>query len=217
MFLQGSGVSLHLGHNISGTSILGASTGSESARAKPDGHMEHCHCYADGPADKGGAGGTYKPGSVTPGPSRGRGGDHLSSPPPSRGMTETTKGVRCCHRGRAANPGAGRTPIAPLFGLAPGGVWPPRRRRLRPDALTVRFHPCRQFPPLLGKAPVPSSVRTGGGMFLCHFPSSDHAGSLGVTQHPVQWSPDFPPSRKTGFPVPRDGGHPVPPTLRRRL
>ena len=55
---------------------------------------------------------------------------------------------RCCHRGRAANPGTGRAPIAPLFGLAPGGVWPSLRHRRRPDALTVRFHP---YPPISGR------------------------------------------------------------------
>ena len=44
-------------------------------------------------------------------------------------------------RSRAANPGTGRAPIVPLFGLAPGGVWPSLRHRRRPDALTVRFHP----------------------------------------------------------------------------
>ncbi len=54
-------------------------------------------------------------------------------------------------------------------------------------------------------------------MFLCHFPSSDRVGSLGVTQHPVRWSPDFPPSRETGIPAPRDGGHLIPPTPRQRL
>ena len=49
-------------------------------------------------------------------------------------------------RGQAANPGTSRTPIVPLFGLAPGGVWPPLRHRIRPDALTVRFHPYPSIP-----------------------------------------------------------------------
>ena len=51
---------------------------------------------------------------------------------------------RRCRRGQAANPGTGRTPIVPLFGLAPGGVWPPVCRHTRPGALTARFHPCRR-------------------------------------------------------------------------
>ena len=85
-------------------------------------------------------------------------GDHLSSLPNDRRATELPRWAgRCYHRGRAANPGTGRAPIVPLFGLAPGGVWPSLRHRRRPDALTVRFHPC---PPL------------ADGMFLCHFPSS---------------------------------------------
>lgn len=63
-----------------------------------------------------------------------------------------------CRWGQAANPGTGRTPMVPLFGLAPSGVWPPARRRARPDALTARFHPCR-------------GPKAYGGMFLCHFPS----------------------------------------------
>ena len=54
---------------------------------------------------------------------------------------------RRLRRGQAANPGTGRTPIVPLLGLAPGGVWPPLRHRRQPDALTVRFHPC---PPGVG-------------------------------------------------------------------
>ena len=49
---------------------------------------------------------------------------------------------RRCRRGQAADPGTSRALIVPLFGLAPGGVWPPLRRRSRPGALTARFHPC---------------------------------------------------------------------------
>ena len=48
---------------------------------------------------------------------------------------------RCCHRDHAANPGTGRAPIVPLFGLAPGGACPPSHRCERPGALTSRFHP----------------------------------------------------------------------------
>ena len=94
------------------------------------------------------AGRPCKPGSV----SRllGRDGGHLSSPasvlaeaPASR--CEPDCGQRC-RWGRAANPGTSRTLMVPLFGLAPGGVWPPVRRRTRPGALTARFHPCRLRP-----------------------------------------------------------------------
>ncbi len=67
---------------------------------------------------------------------------------------------RCCHRGQAANPGTGRTPMVPLFGLAPGGVWPSLRHRRRPDALTVRFHP---YPDKSGRyVSVPLSVPDSG-------------------------------------------------------
>ena len=67
---------------------------------------------------------------------------------------------RRCRRGQAANPGTGRTPIVPLFGLAPGGVWPPLRHRRRPDALTVRFHP---YPGNPGRyVSVPLSVTVNG-------------------------------------------------------
>ncbi len=52
-----------------------------------------------------------------------------------------TKVGRRCRRGQAANPGTSRALIVPLFGLAPGGVWPPLRHRSRPGALTARFHP----------------------------------------------------------------------------
>jgi len=43
-----------------------------------------------------------------------------------------------------------------------------------------------------------------GGMFLCHFPFPINR-DLGVTQHPAQRSPDFPPF----FPHEKNGGHPV--------
>ena len=63
------------------------------------------------------------------------------------------------HRGRAANPGTGRAPIVPLFGLAPGGVWPSLCHHRRPDALTVRFHP---YPDKSGRyVSVPLSVPCG--------------------------------------------------------
>ena len=102
---------------------------------------------------------------------------------------------RCCHRGQAANPGTGRTPMVPLFGLAPGGVWPSLRHRKRPDALTVRFHP---YPP------------EADGMFLCHFPSPITAScSSGPGSYPAP-CPAEPglssPQSASGGP---GGGHPV--------
>ena len=104
---------------------------------------------------------------------------------------------RRCRQGRAANPGTGRTPLVPLFGLAPGGVWPSLRRRRRPDALTVRFQPCRRFPPANSEEAVgdlPAAV-----CFCATFRPLGNVKSLrslGVTQHPVRWSPDFPPPRE---------------------
>ncbi len=73
---------------------------------------------------------------------------YLACPAAQRPLDSRRRAGRCCHRGRAANPGAGRAPTAPLFGLAPGGVWPSLRHRRRPDALTVRFHP---YPPIAGR------------------------------------------------------------------
>ena len=71
---------------------------------------------------------------------------------------------RRCRRGQAANPGTSRALIVPLFGLAPGGVWPPLRRRKRPGALTARFHP---YPDSTSRSPgryvsVPLSVPRAG-------------------------------------------------------
>ena len=91
----------------------------------------------------------YKPGFVSLSLYRNKNGDHLSSllsGPKAAGFP--LQAGRCCHRGRAANPGTGRAPTVPLFGLAPGGVWPSLRHRRRPDALTVRFHP---YPPIAGR------------------------------------------------------------------
>ena len=132
-----------------------------------------------------------KPGSV----SRllGRDGGHLSSPasvlaeaPASR--CEPDCGQRC-RWGRAANPGTSRTLIVPLFGLAPGGVWPPVRRRTRPGALTARFHPCRPRPGRL--RPRPQTAVCFCATFRRRYACAHRR--LGVTQHPVGWSPDFPP------------------------
>ena len=132
----------------------------------------------------------YKPGFVSLSLYRNKNGDHLSSllsGPKAAGFPRWAG--RCCHRGRAANPGTGRAPTVPLFGLAPGGVWPSLRHRRRPDALTVRFHP---YPPIAGRTVCfcatfrpPQWPRRIGTL----------RGSLGVTQHPARWSPDFPPRR----------------------
>ncbi len=59
----------------------------------------------------------------------------------SRRESSPDRSGRRCRRGQAANPGTSRALIVPLFGLAPGGVWPPLRHRSRPGALTARFHP----------------------------------------------------------------------------
>ena len=106
---------------------------------------------------------TCKPGSVshrfstaTTALVEGRDGDHLSSPPQTvlqkvlqkaYGSAQPGRAVRRCRRGQAANPGTSRTPMVPLFGLAPGGVWPSLCHHRRPDALTVRFQP---YPRLFG-------------------------------------------------------------------
>ena len=129
--------------------------------------------------------------------------------PPERTVTiylapDTTRAVSPCEAGqryrwgRAANPGTGRTPIVPLFGLAPGGVWPPVRRRTRPDALTVRFRPYRFV------------IDAPAVCFCATFRPrrSRPRQSLGVTQHPVRRSPDFPPRGAR----PR-GGHPAGPAF----
>ena len=123
-------------------------------------------------------------------------GDHLSSPPNTLGESvgSPPEAGRCCHRGPAANPGTDRAPIVPLFGLAPGGVWPSLRHRRRPDALTVRFHPyldrSRRY------VSVPLSVSRNGSPA-----SRGYCGSLGVTQHHARRSPDFPPRQQVGAAV----------------
>ena len=145
---------------------------------------------------------TCKPGSVTRGAAPQSGGtadgDHLSSPPKATwAIGHPRSAGRCYHRGRAANPGTGRAPIVPLFGLAPGGVWPSLCHHRRPDALTVRFHP---YPSDAG--------RTVCFCATFRLPRRrGRRGSLGVTQHPAQRSPDFPPRRPNW--LGRRGGHPV--------
>ena len=84
-------------------------------------------------------------------------------------------------RAQATYPGATRaTPNAPLFGLAPGGVYRATRRCPRARcALTAPFHPCHAHPE------VPF-----GGLLSVALAVSSHCP--GVTWHPALRSPDFP-------------------------
>ena len=126
---------------------------------------------------------TCKPGSVFF-PS-GKNGDHLSSP--------TTGGEaggcpllaeRRCRRSQAANPGTGRAPVSPYLALLQVGF--SRRcvtangRTLLPSDFTLIL-PGRE-----GRyVSVPLSVTQRS--------VTAAARCLGVTQHPAQRSPDFPP------------------------
>ena len=126
-------------------------------------------------------------------------GGHLSSPDAVYPHRPVVSGQRC-RWGRAANPGTSRTPMVPLFGLAPGGVWPPVRRRTRPGALTARFHPCR--PVETGRRyvsvplSVPGSVSRAGAWALPSTPSGGartflpKARGLAAATRPVRLSPD---------------------------
>jgi len=77
--------------------------------------------------------------------------------------------------------------IVPLFGLAPGGVY------LAP-AVTGETGELLPHPFTL----TPTDIQDiGGGGFLSVALSCPSPG-LGVTQHPVLWSPDFPPPRLSG-------------------
>ena len=98
------------------------------------------------------------------------------SGPVSRVLSSAPRRIETViHLGRASphassfQPGSGAGhSIAPLFGIAPGGVW---RASLSPDrwcALTAPFHPCR-------------SRRTWAVCFLCHFPSGRPAFALRST------------------------------------
>ena len=88
-----------------------------------------------------------------------------------------------CPQPHAANPGLVRRRAnagppkrtRPLFGLAPGGVWPAGMSPHRWCALTAPFHPC---PP-------------HGGRYVS-VPLSVGSPRLGVTQRPALWSSDFP-------------------------
>ena len=70
-----------------------------------------------------------------------------------------------CREGRAANPGTGRAPIVPLFGLAPDGVC------LAPDIATGAVSSYLAFSPL-------PRFCNRGGVFLWHFPSGRPAPPL---------------------------------------
>ena len=131
---------------------------------------------------------TCKPGSVLF-PS-GKIGDHLSSPTIGNQTDGSPLSAEQRYRrGQAANPGTGRAPKSPYLALLQVGF---SRRRVTASGRTL-------LPSDFTLAP------TGrGGMFLCHFPFPINR-DLGVTQHPAQRSPDFPPS----FPYGKDGGHPV--------
>src|SRR5512139_1198429 len=107
------------------------------------------------------------------------------SRPVSRVLSRTVIPLGCPSPDTSSNqPGsdAGHA-IAPLFGLAPGGVCPPPLLPGARCALTAPFHP-----------------------YLIRFPGHRRYVSValsiglrrrGVTSHPALWSPDFPPCLRT--------------------
>jgi len=146
---------------------------------------------------------TYKPGSV-PFLLR-KGGDHLSSPSAcAKACGSPLLAERRCRRGQAANPGTGQAPMSPYLALLQVGF---SRRCVTADGRTLLPSDFTLIlPSLEGRyVSVPLSVPR-----RC---VAAVAGGLGVTQHPAQRSPDFPPS----FPCGKDGGHPVCVTLRFEL
>jgi len=70
---------------------------------------------------------------------------------------------------------------APLFGLAPDGVYP---------ATSVAGSAVRSYRTI---SPLPRSLKPQGGIFSVAL--SVGSRPPGVTWRPVHWSPDFPPSR----------------------
>ncbi len=70
------------------------------------------------------------------------------------------------------------TPVVPLFGLAPGGVY---------HAANVTINAVRSYRTI---SPLPRYLKQRGGIFSVALA----VGSLppGVTWHPAHWSPDFP-------------------------
>ena len=82
--------------------------------------------------------------------------------------------------------GAARRPRAPLFGLAPGGVYP----------AAACCHPRGALLPHLFT--LTGAVRRFGGMFSVAL--SMGSRPPGVTWRPARWSPDFPPAQTSRFP-----------------
>ena len=133
---------------------------------------------------------TYKPGFVFfP---KGKIGDHLSSPLSCLAAGESPLlAERRYRRGQAANPGTSRAPMSPYLALLQVGF---SRRCVTADGRTLLPSDFTLIP------------TSRDGMFLCHFPFPTPANrnrDLGVTQHPAQRSPDFPPSRQVGTAVTR--------------
>ena len=130
---------------------------------------------------------TYKPGSVSfP---QGKNGDHLSSPTTSdEAGRSPPKAERRYHRSQAANPGTGRAPMSPYLALLQVGF---SRRRVTANGRTLLPSDFTLILPLLERryVSVPLSVPD---------PRRTSDRDLGVTQHPAQKSPDFPPSFQNG-------------------
>ena len=82
----------------------------------------------------------------------------------------------------------------PLFGLAPGGVYP---------AAPVSRRAVRSYRTL---SPLPCSQRRQAVCFLWHFPWGRPRRALPGTVFP--WSPDFPPARRVS-PIARKRSHPT--------
>jgi hypothetical protein len=83
-----------------------------------------------------------------------------------------------------------RSALPPLFGLAPGGVYP---------AASVAGNAVRSYRTF---SPLPESVRTRAVYFLWHFPSNGLESALpDVIRHTALWSSDFPLSASPPFPV----------------
>jgi hypothetical protein len=107
------------------------------------------------------------------------------SRPISRVLSWTVIHLGCTSPCTSSNlPGnrAGHT-IVPLFGLAPGGVFP---------ATSVARRAVRSYRTI---SPLPAP-RGAGGIFSVAL--SVGSRLPGVTWHPALWSPDFPPGRRIG-------------------
>ena len=109
----------------------------------------------------------------------------LGSRPVSRVLSWTVIPLGCASPRTSSNlPGnhAGRM-IVPLFGLAPGGVFP---------ATSVARRAVRSYRTI---SPLPAP-RGAGGIFSVAL--SVGSRLPGVTWHPALWSPDFPPGKWVG-------------------